>query len=64
MIKCNKRFYKGRKNLFKASIILFVNGHMNWGTAFKIACAPSKDSDQPAHPRSLIGVFAGHSVDS
>ena len=29
-----------------------------------IACVPSEDSDQPAHPRSLIRVFAGHSVDS
>ena len=31
---------------------------------YKIACAPSEDSDQPAHPRSLIRVFAGHSVSS
>ena len=32
--------------------------------SYKIACAPSEDSDQPAHPRSLIRVFTGHSVDS
>ena len=25
----------------------------------KMACAPSKDSDQPGHPPSLIRVFAG-----
>ena len=28
----------------------------------KIACVPSEDSDQPAHQRSLIGVFAGHAL--
>ena len=27
-------------------------------------CAPSKDSDQPAHLRSLIRIFAGRIVDS
>ena len=27
-------------------------------------CAPSKDSDQPGHPPSLISVFAVHSVGS
>ena len=26
--------------------------------SFENACAPSEDSDQPAHPRSLIRVFA------
>ena len=26
----------------------------------EITCAPSEDSDQPAHPRRLIRVFAGH----
>ena len=31
---------------------------------YKIECAPSEDSDQPAHPRSLIRVFTGHCVDS
>ena len=25
---------------------------------YKMACAPSEDSDQPGHPPSLIGVFA------
>ena len=25
---------------------------------YKFACAPSEDSDQPAHPRSLIRIFA------
>ena len=32
----------------------------NWDTEFScnIACAPSEDSDQPAHPCSLIRVFA------
>ena len=33
-------------------------GHSN---SYKIACVPSGDSDQPAHPRSLIRVFAGYS---
>ena len=28
----------------------------------KIACVPSEDSDQPVDPRSLIRVFAGHTV--
>ena len=32
--------------------------------SYKIVCAPSERSNQPAHPRSLIGVFAGHSVGS
>ena len=26
----------------------------------KMACAPSKDSDQPGHPPSLIRGFAAH----
>ena len=30
----------------------------------KVASTPSEDSDQPAHPRSLLRVFAGHSVGS
>ena len=30
----------------------------------KVACAPSKDSDQPGHPPSLIRVFAVRSVGS
>ena len=28
------------------------------GKTNKVACAPSKDSDQPGHPPSLIRVFA------
>ena len=31
---------------------------------YKITYAPSEDSDQPAHPHSLIRVFEGHSVDN
>ena len=27
---------------------------------YKMACAPSQDSDQPGHPPSLIGIFAVH----
>ena len=27
---------------------------------YSMACATSEDSDQPAHPRSLIRVFADH----
>ena len=30
--------------------------------SYKIACAPSEDSDQHVHPRSLIRVFAGYPV--
>ena len=30
----------------------------------KTSCAPSKDSDQPGHPPSLIRVFAVHSIGS
>ena len=29
--------------------------------SYKVACAPSKDSDQPVHPCSIIRVFARHS---
>ena len=28
----------------------------------KLACALIEDSDQPAHPRSLIRIYNGHSV--
>ena len=28
-----------------------------WGKAYLPTCAPNEDSDQPAHPRSLIRVF-------
>ena len=30
---------------------------------YKLACAPIKDTDQPAHPCSLIIVFHGCSID-
>ena len=30
----------------------------------KIACAPWKDSDQPAHPCSLISIFVVYSMGS
>ena len=50
-------------------IVLHSNSPNTWmsrATAFpiRLQCAPSIDSDQSAHPRSLIRVFAGHSVDS
>ena len=32
--------------------------------SYKIACAPSEESDQPAHLRSLTKVFTEHSVSS
>ena len=32
--------------------------------SYNIACAPSEDSDQPAHPRRLIRVFTGESAGS
>ena len=31
---------------------------------YKIACAPSEDSDKPLHTRSLTRIFTGHSVGS
>ena len=31
---------------------------------YNFPCAPIEDSDQPAHPRSLIRVFDGRSMDS
>ena len=31
---------------------------------YKIACASNEGSDQPAHPRSLLKVFAGYSADN
>ena len=40
-----------------------LNFYMSLGTAFapyKIASAPSEDSGQPSHPRSLIRVFGVH----
>ena len=30
--------------------------------SYKLVCAASKDSCQPAHPRSLIRAFAGRSM--
>ena len=29
---------------------------------YKLACAPIKSSEQPAHSRSLIRIYDGHSV--
>ena len=37
-----------------------VRNYTGHSISYKIACAPSEDSDQPAHPRSLIRVVAGH----
>ena len=31
--------------------------------SYKIACVSSEDSDEPSHPRNLIIVFAGLSVE-
>ena len=31
---------------------------------YKFTCAPSEDSDQPAHPRSLIRIFNGSYIGS
>ena len=33
----------------------FKPGHNSF---YKTACAPSEDSDQPAHSRSLVRIFA------
>ena len=43
-----------RKNLYEPGHSIF----------YKIACAHIEDSDQPVHMRSLIRVFAGHSLGS
>ena len=48
------------------------NGHSEFPSSFepvtsklcKLACASIEDSDQPAHPYSLIIVFDGHSMGS
>ena len=36
-------------------ILKYEQAHDN---SYKMACAPSEDSDQPGHPPSLIRVFA------
>ena len=46
--------------------ICIMTAHMSQDKAFyykmAYAYAPSEDSGQPAHPHSLIKVFAGHPV--
>ena len=42
--------------IFRVSEYLRTEPHRN--KTNKMACAPSKDSDQPGHPRSLIRGFA------
>ena len=42
-------------------MFLIVQWH---SISYKIACAPSEDSDQPAPLRILYGVVAGHSLGS
>ena len=32
------------------------------GKRYKLACAPIEDTDQPAHPHSLIRDYDGHSM--
>ena len=34
----------------------YESGH---SISYKISCAPSENTDQPAHPRNLIRIFAG-----
>ena len=46
----------GQRKSFRIS---YEPGHSIY---YRIACAPSEDSDQPAHLRRLIRVFAGHPV--
>ena len=53
-------------------IIRLVIAFLSWNTitgpvttkTYKLACAPIEDSDQAAHPRSLIRVFDGRSMGS
>ena len=45
----------------KAQMLAYEPSH---DKSNKLACAPSKDSDQPGHPPSLIRVFAVHSMRS
>ena len=42
--------------------VLFLPNEPGHIISYKIASAPSEDSYQPAHPRSLIRVFTRHSV--
>ena len=41
-----------------SACLLFHINEPAHGKTYKMACAPSKDSDQPGHPPSLIRVFA------
>ena len=43
--------------------IELIKNEQGHSISYKMACVPSEDSDQPAHPRCLIRVFAGHSID-
>ena len=43
--------------------ISWVSSLMSHDKTYKMACAPSEDSDQPGHPPSLIRVLAVHSMD-
>ena len=54
------KFWNEKNVTFGTCLIAFEPGH---SMSYNIACAPSEDSDQPAHPRSLIRVFAAHIVE-
>ena len=51
-------------NTVRGGGICTVTFELEHSVSYNIACVPSEDSDQSAHPRSLIIVFAGQSESS
>ena len=67
----NMRVFLSEKFQFlEVKFSLYLNRHvfvMNKpenSISYRLACAPSEDSDQLELPRSMTSVFAWHSVDS
>ena len=59
---CSRRFFWcfkfcSKKNCSIKSLVIIIN-ELPHDKTNKMACAPSKHSDQPGHPPSLIRVFA------
>ena len=56
----NNSYLSAEKNNYYVNMPIWnEQGH---NISYKITCVPNEDSDQSAHLRSLIWVFAGHSV--
>ena len=54
--------YGQNAHIYMASLLYIYSNKPGHNISYKLTCAPSEDSDQPAHPRSLIIVFAEHTV--